>query len=118
MELRLSAHRASNEQGARAARDLDSKRRRYRRRRDGAEPRARRLERELAGDATGHEQNETVERASVEDGRPDHLVDCVMAPDVFRVMKKPLAVGERRGVDAARVLVALAAREQLLEQCA
>src|SRR5688572_18479362 len=103
MKLRLSAHRTPDEQRSGAARDLHGERRRYRRRRDRAQTRAGRLERELAGDAARHEQGEAFEGATVEERGADHFVHRVMAANVFGVVKELLTVGERGGMDAPSV---------------
>src|SRR5688572_6631540 len=116
MELRLSAHRAPDEDRSGAPRDLDREGRWHRWGRNGAQAGACRLERKLTRDATRHEQREPLQRSAVEDRRADHLVDRVMPADVFRVVEELLAVGEGRGMDASGFLVALAAREELLEE--
>ncbi len=49
---------------------------------------------------------------------PKHLVHRVVSANVLGVVEQRLAVGQRGRVNAAGVLVALTAREQLLEQLA
>src|SRR5919108_3770968 len=110
MELWLAADGASDQYRSGGARDLHREGRRNRRRRDDGEAGACRLERKLSRDPSSDQQDEPVECSSVEECGADHFVDGVVASDVLGVMQQLLAIGERGGVDAARLLVSFATR--------
>ena len=115
MQLRRTTHRTADEQDAGGPRDVDRDGRRNRRRRHGRDTGPRRLERQLARNTPGDEQDQVGRRSTGLQRRAKYLVHRIVASDVFRVLQQHGAIGQRSGVNAAGFLVAFAAGEQLLE---